>query len=163
MDEKIKTALIGILIVVIVYPTAGIIIITNSTVIYDKFPEQFTFNPNNSQKALELRIRNNAPITLAPINPIYNLHCKVEAENDAYVYFINQANLKRNFTDYYLDVGLITAGNYDEPTIYLVPDEGNLTLTLDVRLKFFVGFLSASNVYSIEYLGNYEYNVTRIK
>jgi len=167
MDETIKKALIGalitLIIVVIVYPLVGIFVITTNTVIYDKFPEQFNLNPNSSQERLELRIRNNAPITLAPINPIYSLQCSIEDENDAYIYFINQAQLKRNFTDYSMNVGLITAGNFYEPTIYLVPDEGNLTLRLDVYLKFFVGFHAASNVYSIEYLGDYNYNITKIK
>ena len=167
MDETIKKALIGasiiIVIAVIVYPVLGIITYTNNTVVYDEFPDQFNFNPNSSQQSLGLRIGNNAPMTFPLINPFYILRCSVEAENDAYVSFIAIGNKQTNFTDKHIDVGRINAGDFDDITILLHPDEGNLTLKVDVYLKFWMEVRATSNVYEIEYLGDYNYNITKIK
>jgi len=166
MDKTIQKALItaifSIIIGVIVYSILGVFTYTSNTVIYDKFPEQFNSDPLDHEK-LEFKVRNNAPLTFPLINPFYTLRCSVEAENDAYVYFIGTGNKRRNFTDYFLDIGRINAGDFDETAIYLRPDKGNLTLRLDVYLRFWIDFRATSRVYTIEYLGDNEYNITRIK
>lgn len=167
MDDKIKKAIIPVVIGLVVgiagYSVLGVFSYSNNTVIYDEFPEQFFYNPVNPDPEFRLRVHDNSPWSFPFINPFYNLHSSIEAENNAYVYFKGSGNKLRNFTDFSIDLGRIDAGDYKEVTIILHPDEGNLTLKIDVYLDFWGKRKATTRTYSIEYLGNYEYLVELIR
>lgn len=166
MDSNTKKIVIPVvvaLVLIAVYSIFGTLMYVNSIVIYDKFPEQFFYNPLNDEEEFELSVHNNSPLTLPFLNPFYSFSGSIEAENNAFGYFIGYGQLKRNFTDYSLDLGRINAGESKQIGIFLHPDEGNLTLKIDIYFDFLVKIKATSKTYSIEYLGNYEYNITRIK
>ena len=81
----------------------GIYVNTSNVRIYDEFPEEVFCYPSNPEEKLSCNIRNNAPMTLPYINPIYGVRIEtVDSERDAFAYFISGGNKKRNFTDWTL-------------------------------------------------------------
>jgi len=156
------SALAGIIVAVAAYPIIGIAMYASSVLIYDKFPEEFRGYPPDPEEKLLVRVQNNAPMSLPLINPFYTLHVVVEAENDAFAYFEGLGGKKRNFTEYSIDLGRIDSGDSEESTIILHVDESDLTLRIDVYLWFGFQIKSSSATYSVEYLGDHEYAITKM-
>jgi len=164
--DKIKkpaiATLITIIVGIIIYSVIGILTYAGNTVIYDKFPEEFYCYPPDHEQILTVRVRNNAPLTFPFLNPFYTLRVTIEADNAAFAYFIGLGGKKRNFTDWYCDIGRIDSGSFDEVDIHLHADEGNLSLKVNVYLSFWVKIGAASATYLIEYAGDHKYNQTRL-
>jgi len=144
-----------------VYSVLGILIYSNSIAIYDAFPEEFYCAQFNPEVALRVRIQNNAPYTIPYFNPFYILRVTIEAENDAFAYFIGLAG-ECNFTERSLDLGEIRPNESREVIIFLHTDKGNLTLRIETYLNFFGwGIRGPFTVYFIEYEGNYKYKIIK--
>lgn len=160
--NKVIYSVITIVLGIMVYSIIGVLTYCNSTAICDKFPQDFFCDAIKPEQSLTVSIRNNAPLSLPFINPFYSLHTDVEAENEAFVYFIGLGDEKCNFTEWGFDLGRIDAGHYDETTLYLHVDEGNLTLRIDVYLIFIVPIRATSASYFVEYEGNGNYTIARL-
>jgi hypothetical protein len=161
--KPIITAVVTIVVGIIVYSLIGVAMYISGTVIYDGTPTEFSCYPNNPEWELDINVRNNAAATLPFINPFYGVKAKVEGNNDTFAYFMGLGNSPRNFTDYYLDIGKIDSGSERPVAIKLHVAEGNFSLTVDVYLKFLLNMKAASVTYLVEYEGNYDYNITRLR
>jgi hypothetical protein len=163
---QIKKPALGVLIALIVgasvYTFSGIFTYATNTFIYDAYPERFYCSPPFYEKTLTVRIRNNGSFPFPLFNPSYKLRVTIESDSEAYAYFIGSGGIERNFTDWSLDVGRIVPGDFENAHIRLHPDEGNLSLRVDVYLSVGLDFAVASANYLIDYEGGTQYYIFRI-
>lgn len=155
--------LVGIMITLIVYTALGINVNTSAVRIYDEFSNKFFCNPSlDHEERLTCNIKNSASMSLPYINPFYGVTVTIiDSENNAFVYFMGSGNKKRNFTDYYLDLGKIDSGDSNSFSFYLYPNEGNVTFQIEVFLVFVNHrFAAASKAYLVEYHGDYRYTLS---
>jgi len=165
LTKKVILVIVSILTGILFYTAIGIWINIVSVRIYDEFPEWFTIYPPISEIELKCSIYNNAPLTFPYINPFYVVCVTViEPKNGTFAFFKDIGGKKCNFTDYVIDLGRIDPGDSRRFSFFLHVYEGNITFRVETFLQFISFKIPAiSATYSIAYLGNYNYTISKIK
>lgn len=160
-NQKIQ----GTLVVIILYFIVGTFLYSTNTSFYNYFEDkEFSINPDNSDKELYYSIHNKSPLTLPMVNSYYGVKIIIKNNyNNTFAYF-KSGSRSVNFTDYYLDVGIIQPGKEFRDSFYLHLGKENSEFKTVVYYSILnrIRIPIISQSYSINYLGNNVYQIIEI-